>query len=216
MFLYDKKDNSIDVYSLSRNAQGIRDYKIEQMGRIPVERCLYTEEVVSSFQDVPTLFKKNLDLNIVAKSELIGKDKSIKYNTDLDDCAHLLEWFYSDKCVNRPVARVQDTKKLMYLLIASNDIRSIEENGKVIKRIEDIIEIPKSLYLLQLIEQEKFSMINGEDISEQLGLFDYSYINNISVEELQKIDTCGITEDAYSRVMTKADNDRHILKVLKK
>ncbi len=217
MFLYDKKANSIDVFSLSRNAQKIRDYRIEHMKKIPADkRCLYTEEVVFSLQDLPNLFKKDLDSNIVTKSELIGKDRTLNYNTDLGYCADLLEWFYSDKCINRPVARVKFLRELRYLLLASIDISTKKEYDKIIKKIEDIIEIPKSLYLLQLLEQEKFSMIMGEDISEQLGLFDFSYINNISVEELQKMDTCGITEDAYSRVITKAGNDKHILQLLKK
>lgn len=193
------------------------------MKKIPLrERCLYTEEVVSSFQDAPTLFRKDLDLNNVTISELIGEDKSLYYNRNLDDCEDLLEWFYSDKYINRPVARVnvraEFFNNLRYLLVASNCINSRKENGKVIMKIEDIIAIPKSLYLLQLLEQENFSIIagTGENISEQLELFDFSFIDSISLEELQKMDACGITKDAYSRTITKSDNDSHVLRLLKK
>ena len=80
----------------------------------------------------------------------------------------------------------------------------------------DIIQIPKSLYLLQLLLQEKFSTISGEDISEQLSLFNFSYVNNINLDELQKMDACGITENAYSRIINKANNDKPVLKLLKK
>lgn len=217
MFLYDKQDKLIDVFSLDRSSKRIRDYRIEQMKIIPAnKRCLYTEETVQSFQDAPVLCKKDLDAGIISKSELIGTNKSLNYNTDSDDCADLLEWFYNDNCVNRSVARVNFLKKLRYLLIASNCINSREENGNVIMKIEDIIEIPKSLYLLQLLEQEKFSLLADEDITEQLELFNFRHINSVGIEELQKMDECGITQDAYSRVITKAENDSHVLRLLKK
>lgn len=93
---------------------------------------------------------------------------------------------------------------------------SEEVNGKKIMRVEDIIEIPKSLYLLQLLEQEKFTLIAKEDISEQLKLFNFSYVNSLTLEELQRMDECGITEDAYSKTINKSNNDKHILRLLKK
>ena len=217
MFLYDKKDKTIDVFTLTHNPQEIRNYKIEQMKKIPVdERGLFTEEIVPSFQSTPVLFKKNLYSEVIPCSELIGTNKSLNYNTDATDVADLLEWFYSEKYNDRPVARISNLKKLKYLLVASNCIDAREENDKVIMKIEDIIEIPKSLYLLQLLQQEKFSIISGEDIYEQLDLFNFSYVDNINLDELQKMDACGITENAYSRIINKANNDKHILKLLKK
>ena len=218
MFLYDKKDKTIDVFTLTHNPQEIRDYKIEQMKKIPPhKRSLFTEEIVSNCKSTPVLFKKDLNSEIIDISELRGPNKSLNYNTDMEDVADLLEWFYqSEQTDDKQVARVSDFKMLKYLLIAGNYFSSKEENGKIILKVVDIIQIPKSLYLLQLLLQEKFSTISGEDISEQLSLFNFSYVNNINLDELQKMDACGITENAYSRIINKANNDKPVLKLLKK
>lgn len=217
MFLYDKKDKSVDVFTLTYNAEEMRNYKMEQMKKIPAnERGLYTEEIMPDYQSVPILFKKDLYSEVISSSELIGTNKSLNYNIDHNDVADLLEWFYSEKYSDRPVARVLELKKLRYLLVASDYITFREENDKVIAKIEDIIEIPKPLYLLQLLQQQKFSAISDEDISEQLDLFKFSYIDNVSFDELKKMDACGITKDAYSRIINKANNDKQLLKLLKK
>lgn len=218
MFLYEKKDKTIDVFSLSQNSNVIRNYKIEQMKKIPPnERGLYTEEIVSSFTTpVSISIKKNIYTGIVPSSELIGENKSLNYNNDIKDVEDLLQWFYYERYNDRPVAKVEHLNKLKYLLIASNYISMREVNGKKIMKIEDIIEIPKSLYLLQLLQQENFIVIKDEDFSEQLNLFNFSYINQISLDELEKMDNCGITENAYSKTINKANNDEHILKLLKK
>lgn len=218
MFLYDKKDKTIDVFTLTHNPQEIRNYKIEQMEKIPAhKRALFTEEIVSNCKSIPVLFAKDLYSEVIDISELRGPNKSLLYNTDMEDVADLLEWFYqSEYTQDKQVARVSDFKMLKYLLIAGNYFSSREENGKTILKVEDIIQIPKSLYLLQMLQQEKFSAISNEDISEQLSLFNCSYVNNINLDEVQKMDECGITENAYSKIINKANNDKHILKLLKK
>lgn len=82
--------------------------------------------------------------------------------------------------------------------------------------MKDIIQLPKSLYLLQLLEQERFKSLDKEDIAEQLALYTISKINEVSFEELQKMDACGITQDGYSKTIQKADNDAYILKKIRK
>lgn len=217
MFLYDKKDTTVDVYSFIQNQEKVHNYKIEQMNQIPSnERGLYLEEIVPSFQSLPILYKENIYKDIIPSSKLKGEHISLNYNTDKDDVEDLLDWFYSEKYKDRPVARISDLKKLRYLLIASSIINSREENGKVIMKIEDIIEIPKSLYLLQLLQQEHFFMIKDENLSEQLNLFEFQYIDNIRLDELKKMDICGITKKAYPKIIEKSENDKHILKLLKK
>lgn len=216
MFLYEKDGKKIHVYSLSRFEKDIEEYRKEQIKKIPFKkRCWYTEEEFSNFQGTPILFEKDLDKDQVTKEELVGKNKSLNLNKDLDYCMDLLNHFYSDKYIDRLVARVEFLKKMRYLLIASKCFSSRKENGKVIMKVDDIIEIPKSLYLLQLLEQEKFSMLAGQDISQQLELFDFYYVDTITLEELKRIHACGMTKKTSSEIISKAENDAHILKLIK-
>ncbi len=82
--------------------------------------------------------------------------------------------------------------------------------------MEEIIQLPESLYLLQLLEQGRFALFDGKDISEQLALYTLAKINEVSMEELQKMDVCGITQDVYSRTIQKAENHAHLLKLIKR
>lgn len=217
MFLYEKKKDNIDVFLLSRNQERIREYRMEQMKKIPFDKsCLYTEEVVASYDEQPFLADADLTKIIIHESDLVGKEKSVNYNTDSDDCIDLLDRYYADKYIDRPVARVQFLRELRYWLMASNVINVRKKDGKIIKSIHDIIEIPKSLYLLQLFEQERFAMLANEDISEQLQLFSFSHLNNFSLAELKKMDEAGVTNGAYSNVISKAANDQPILQLLNK
>lgn len=217
MFLYDKNGESIDVFTFNERNEELRQYKINEMSKIPIDkRCLYTEEIVTTFQATPILLKKDLYTEEISTKDLIGKNKSLNYYTDLKDAEDLLELYYSDNYTYRPVARLRDLKKLRYLLVASNYNHIREENNKITMKVDDIIEIPKSLYLLQLLQQQKFSTIINEDLSEQLNLFDFSYINNITLEKINKMDACGATNNIYSNIINKSNNDKHILKLLKK
>lgn len=215
MFLYNKLDNHVEVFSLTRDEDKIRKYRIEQMKNIPFDkRCLYSEEVVASYDDNPLLAKTDLDLNIILESDLVGEGKVLGYNTDSDDCVDLLERFYIDKYLKRPIARVDALRDLRYLLIAADYVNTRKNGSKIIMRIEDIIELPKSLYLLQLFEQEKFGIIGDEDLSSQLALFNFQSLNKISLDELKKMDEACITDEAYQRVIAKCENDKPILKQL--
>ena len=82
--------------------------------------------------------------------------------------------------------------------------------------MKGVIRLPESLYLLELIERERFAPLDGKNVAQQLALYSLSKINEISTEELQKMDTCGITKGAYTRVIDKANNDSHVLRLIKK
>ena len=76
--------------------------------------------------------------------------------------------------------------------------------------------MPESLYLLQMIEQGKFSLLTDKDITEQLDLFSLAHINEISFEELRKIEACGLSNNTFEEILAKSENDASVLKLIKK
>lgn len=108
----------------------------------------------------------------------------------------------------------------MYLYNKMNDkfdVYSLMPDDKKLYqyRVQEIIQIPESLYLLSLIEQEKFSLIGDKDVSEKLSLFKLEQIPPVDLETLQMLDK-GIAPGYYSKAIEKAQNHAHILKLILK
>lgn len=78
------------------------------------------------------------------------------------------------------------------------------------------MELPESLYFLQMLEQGKFSLLIDKDIIEQLDLFSLAHIDEINLEELRKMDACGISRNTFEEIIAKSENDECVLKLIKK
>ena len=129
----------------------------------------------------------------------------------------MLDGYVYGHLSNNRVVQIQYDEMIKYYLLTRTHyhFEGSDSYGKYY-RMEDIIQLPESLYLLQLIEQGRFNLLDGKNVAEQLALYSLSKINEISFEELQKMDACGITDDICTRVINKADNDSHVLQLIRK
>ena len=127
----------------------------------------------------------------------------------------LLDRYYNGQFSDRNVARIQDLSKLRYFLL-SKEIYSAEIYDNRIKKLKDIMELPESLYFLQMLEQGKFSLLIDKDITEQLDLFSLEHINEISFEELRRMEACGLSNNTFEKIIAKSENDECVLKLIKK
>ena len=235
MILYDNKGKTLDVYEFNANEDDLTTYRKEQIKKIPeVERILVAETRVSSpFRCTSPLFEgftgKEYN-NIILTSDCVDdenqKNRNIYgvYNVLKNDTTlcnqhkkELLDSYCHGNLIDRNVIQIQypEMKKYLLLYLQQYDYLGEYDNGRNY-RMSKIIQLPESLYLLQLIEQEKFASLAGKNIDEQLTLYSLSKINEISAEELQKMDICGITQNAYARVIDKANSDSHVLRLIKK
>ena len=233
MFLYDKKRKSLDVYDFTANKDDLVDYRMTQMEQIPeTERIFVAETHVGPYGDSP-LFEgytgKTFNDQVLSASyadndseerkkgdayryyHVLRSDNISKRNNEI-----LLDCYELGHLTDKSVVQIQYSEIMKYYLLKRTiyDFVVSDDYGKYYK-MEDIIQLPESLYLLQLLEQGRFTSLDGKDISQQLALYTLSKINEVSMEELQKMDTCGITQDAYSRTIKKSKNDAHILKLIK-
>ncbi len=234
MFLYDKKEKSLDVYDFTANKDDLIDYRMTQMEQIPEsERIFVAETHIDPYGDL-LLFEKytgktfNYEVlsasyadnyseerkksDVYRRYHVLKSDNRSKRNNEM-----LLDYYVFGHLADRSVVQIQYPEIIKYYLLkrTSYDFVGSDEYGKNYK-MEDIIQLPESLYLLQLLEQDKFTSFDGKDISEQLELYTLAKVNEISMEELQKMDACNITQDAYLKTIKKAENDSHVLKLIKK
>ena len=235
MILYDNKGKSLDVYEFNANEDDLTTYRKEQMKKIPEkERILVAEtRVPSPFSRTRPLFESYTGKEY--KSAILTSDRAddedqknrniyggyhvLKNDTRLCDRykKKLVDSYCHGDLLDRNVIQIQYPEMMKYLLLylQQYDYLGEYDNGRNY-RMSKIIQLPESLYLLQLIEQGRFASLDGKNIDEQLTLYSLSKINEINFEELQKMDTCGITQNAYARVIDKANSDSHVLRLIKK
>ena len=229
MYLYQKQGETINVYDFSAKDSVLTDYRMEQMKKIPQgKRVLYAETNCKSMEPLFQHYIGQLDQ---ITFDYLEADDDIRYGdgdinarwyhklnvekSNKDKCKELLQRYYQGQLTNKDIARIQYESGIRYYLL-KNRVYTPDIYDEQLKILNGIIEIPESLYLLQLLQQEKFSLIGDKDISEQLSLYNLSYIENIHIEDMLKMDACGITDDISSKVLIKAHNDAKVLSLVKK
>ena len=230
MFLYDIKGKSLDVYEMSATQSDLIKYREEKIKEIPENKRIFVAETKISPYGTSPLFERVDDGNTLCSTYADNKNRikydvhkhyhaletdkrSEKNNKKLINC--YLNGDFKDSCVISVQYKNQILK--YYLLCSEHYMYFGEYDGGKHYLMENIIQLSKTLFILQLIEKGRFDLLESAkaDYSEQLELYSLSKINEVSIEELQKMDACGITENAYSKVISKADNDSHVLKLLK-
>lgn len=217
MYLYDKRENRIDVYDLISDDKKLYEYRIEQMQQIPEEQkiiCGITSTGIEGYE----IFKKyenKFDTELIPIENANGRYHRLEpdmLNGTGRNREVLLDSYYSGYLKDRKIARLRDLKRLRYFLLNQTQYSYYFEKAI----LGGIIEIPKELYLLSLIEQEKFTLIGDKDVSEQLGLFSLEQTKVIDLDTLERMDCIGVAPGCYSRAIVKAANDAHILKLIRK
>ena len=86
------------------------------------------------------------------------------------------------------------------------------------KYLKNIIQIPESLYILQLFEQGKYDILinQGIDITKILEFYNFEYFGKVAEEELINFDRYEITNDSHIKVLAKAERDKKLINMVSK
>lgn len=217
MFLYDMKEKTLNIYKLTSDIQAMKDYRLKEMSKIPEEeRIFIAEGFLASL--LPPVFEFKLDDpdSIIPMETVNAKFlHKLKVENPIKGSSMItLASYISGELSNKPVVKVEENGKLRYFLISADKYEKDEHyQGKVMK---GIIEIPESLYLLQLLEQEKFTLIGKKNIKKQLSLFEVSSIEEVNLDMMKKSDSYAGNTSAYEKVLVKAQIDKNIIKYIKR
>lgn len=213
MYLFNKNGNKLDLYNLLPKDKKLYEYRVEKMKQIPDEKkFLYgiTSMGIENYE-IFKLYENKFDIEIIPIQNANGMYHRLEETPINSNKDKLLNAYYNGQLKDKKIARISDLKKIRYLLLNQTQYKYYPG----IKVLEEIIEIPESLYLLSLIEQEKFSLIGDKDISEQISLFKLEQLKGFDLDTIERMDYVGIFPGGYLKTIQKAENDEKILKLIK-
>ena len=226
MIILDKKENSIDIYTMKAQNEELKRYRNSIMRKHQNESHFYqlmtnsdkTIENLNKSREVDTKFLNyglsdksndriwavlkvmdNVTFDVLKKQDEILK----KYiNGDYDDLlpTRVYEFVWEDE-LDLYLLKTEPAKKLY---------------GNEILEMNNLLSIPKKLYLLQLLQLGEFNKLASENINGLLNLFDINYEKNIKIENINDALLMLLDSKNTEEVITKANVGTQILKRIKK
>lgn len=228
MFLYDRNEKNIEVYSLSPNEKAIYDYKKKQMETVPEEkRVLYasgnikvleTENDYVKFDELNSNYDDFYDFSYFHS---LDSYKMTEYEKARQ--VQLLERYYKQIYPNkvlhiRPFS-VDEAKELMKndlneLLLLEDYIENDYGRGYI---MNNIINIPNSLYYLENFIAKKFDKINNNELNTILKLYDFEgSVATFDYDNLRRLEQFEIVNNIITDVDNKVESSTKVLSLIKK
>ena len=223
MLLYEEKNGHIDIYTWEGKEEDKRQFREEQIKKIPKKNRIYTAMTKVPYESIPLLenyTRAPFNKNILFESEInTSKEEPFYHSLELEEYQKyekLVDLYFSGKWQDRNAVAVQYKKKLRYFLLTSWFYETLkkEKKGRICK-MNGLIELPESLYLMQSLEQQDYAFLQGRNIKELLSIYHFQKQNEVSKEECRKMDLCGVTQNSYGYCLTKAKKDELFLRMIK-
>ena len=140
----------------------------------------------------------------------------LPYTEEKKKKKELIKRYYDGKYTDKKVARVLYDKVRYYLLTQDKYIDA--KFRAYTKYLKGIIQIPESLYMLQLFEQGKYDVLinQGLDITKILELYKLDNFGYVEEDELINFDRCEITTNSHTKVLEKAKRDSKLIDMFKR
>ena len=234
MYLFENQEGKILIHDLRADSKDLADYRRDEMKQIPYKERLCTAQTSVYPFNIP-LFRRYMRDYVADKGgsgtiiRVPRFDRNKRYHVitpseNRND--YLLNNYYNGKFGSKEVFGIQEQENVSYYLL-TRDYKHKETKWDMstkkkyaIYTMKGIIRLPESLFLLQLLEQRRFELLEGKDMTKILSLYKDSIMDEIDLSGLVLTDKFGITDNAYQesyqRVMKQVAKDEPILKMVKK
>lgn len=204
MYLYDNDGEFVCIYELIAKEDKIREYKRKEMEKVPEDNRIWTS-VASSIDD--RVFITKLDMIPSSKLEFyipyvsgVSSHELLPQNSD----KNVIDEYYNSCSSFGRVLKVKKgrTNNLPEYFIVTKD-NYIKDNDSHI--MKDIIGVPESLYLLELLLSKRYDLIKDiTDVAEQLDLFEVREVSRINIQLLRDMANYGIMpSDSVDELVTR-------------
>ena len=232
MLIYDKNGNNIDIYTMNPKLEELKRYRKNVMKRQKIEEMFYSlktncpntlikfntsEDVDIKFLDYDndTVIETGYWSRLCPMGDVGPYDKEIQQKI----IENYIEGVYDSI---RPVKVFDynwedDITTEFNRLLQTEGARIVIKNSQGnVWEIKNMINLPRSLYLLHLLQQGKYGELISENITRQLSLFDIEYLKKVKIMDIKNAIETGLVPGTLCDAVSRADVGSIILQKRKK
>lgn len=218
MSLFEINGDNLDIYQIIENKEKLRKYK-QKILEENKEKQIFYVLMTNRFENILNLNIREVGLDNINYSNStltetndwstlnpIGKH-SVGARTRKEILKKYIDGEY-DKLL--PTEVVGNNQKYHFLKPDKEKILLRASEDKIY-RVNNLIDLPEKLYLLQLLLNEKYVEIANKNIEEQLSLFDIEYLKSIKKKVLEELGSLGIIDLNNTSLNEKAQINKKII-----
>ncbi len=235
MLLYNKRDSEIDIYQMNPKEKKLRDYRkksLEEQDTIFYDLKTNCEDTILSLFHKDELDIRVLECNSSSQWSFIEKnDMSKKPKKEIKPYDYEKRQIQKDmikKYINGEYGTLEPTRVFefipeddldcaVYHLLRSENATMVPlSDFKEIWQVQNMMNLPKNLYLLQLLQLRDFEKLEFEDITKQLQLFDIDYSKSVKISDAFDMLETGLVSGTVDDVMKKVEASSKIFQKVRK
>lgn len=231
MLIYNKLEDSIDIYNMEAKTEEIKKYRKRILNKCQKEEALFyylrtncldtmkSLKAVSNIDIRSLVYDNSTPLDYGTHSDLFEVQ-----NTNLDeDQEEILEAYVNGYYDQLPITKVfefnwkteEDEELFRFLKPNDYHVSSTNSHGNVYE-MDDLLNLPRNLYLLQQLLQGRYSHVSDENITKLLKLFEFEFKKNIKLKEIEEILETGLISGTIDQVIKKAETSSKVYQKAKR
>ncbi len=242
MYIYDKKNDSIALYTIEAKKEELKRYKRKIIEENDKDLLYYLITTVETTKDrfvnsqelaisdivygpegtVPGKIQSNLikcggTKNIAYLKKLCLRFQGIGWKDREHECEeqiNLIEQYINGDFDNIPLLRIIEENMQDFYLLRTEAAKIIMYGSFWV--VDNIIKLPRSLQILQLLLQGKYEKINDVEITDQLKLFNIDYYDSVRLNNIRDMHITESANDSYESILEKVSCGSRILQKYKK
>lgn len=216
MFIYDKKNDKIEIYEMIGKSEEIKKYRKGVISRHKNDDLFYslktnnpkTRKEFEKFNEI-FLYSISFDnydpLDVNSYSELklseYRSDILERYLTGLYDGLEPINVFKVNKL----------QKEIVHKFLRTDGVEEKNINFHRIWEFKNLIDLPRELYLLQLLLLWKYKELQDENIRKQLSLFEVNYLKSVKLIDIKEMLETRLVSGSLEDIDNMASIGRKIL-----
>lgn len=225
MLIYNKLEDSIDIYNMEAKTEETKKYRKRTLHKSKKQEPLFYYLRTNCLNTIKSLkYSSNIDIRTLVYDNSTPIDYGtysdiyeIK-STDLDEEQEkILDTYiegYYDKLQTTKIFQFNwktDEDEELFRFLIPNDyhVSSVNSHGNIYE-MDDMLNLPRNLYLLHQLLQGRYSKVADENISKLLKLFDFEFKKNIKLKEIEEILETGLIAGTMDQVIEKAETSSKV------
>lgn len=227
MYLFTRNKGMIDVYKVNKDPELLKKYRQKILDKYQDQPIFYTLKTnvsgtVSEFKDSPSIDIESISYTKEAPAKKQYYSKLLESDS-FDESTLVKQREVLNKYLNGEYSelipskvyrydyQLRDDIELYYFIKPEHEIREPRE-----WIFNNVIRLPRELFLLQLLEIDSINRIpSADELDEQLTCFTKEKIGSASMSELKLLIDTDLIRQSIGSVHERLDTDTAILEKIK-